>query len=102
MGFKMYGAFLLSFFLIVSASMATAASVKTDGPDYKVHPITIDKSTTVLLSCHMQNDIANPEGKLKVFGVPAGKVGTATQVSKALRAARDNGLFEYLPQAWIS
>jgi nicotinamidase-related amidase len=89
---KLSIAFVLSMFLVVFSSMAIAAPVKTDGPDYKVNPITIDKKTTVLLSCHMQNDIANPEGKLKVFGVQAGKVGTADQVAKALKAARENGL----------
>jgi len=90
--FKLKVLVVLSVFLVILSSMAIAAPVKTDGPDYKVSPITIDKKTTVLLSCHMLNDIANPEGKLKVFGLQAGKVGTANMVAKALSAARENGL----------
>ena len=80
--------FTLCLLLVGFASMTDAAPVSVDGPDYKVSPITIDKKTTVLLSCHMQNDIVNPKGKLKVFGNQAAKVGTVNQAAKALKAAR--------------
>jgi len=73
-------------------SVSMAAPVSVEGPDYEAKPITIDKATTVLLSCHMHNDLAHPNGKLKVFCNQATKVGTVQSVAKALKAAREGGL----------
>lgn len=89
---KLMATFALCMVLLGYASMTAAAPVSTNGPDYKVSPITITKDTTILLCCHMQNDIVNPKGKLKVFGNQAAKAFTVEKAAKALKAARGAGL----------
>jgi len=71
---------------------AVPPRVSVDGPDYECSPIVIDKRTTILLSCHMQNDLVNPKGKLKVFWSQAVQTGTVKQAARALNAAREEGL----------
>jgi len=63
--------------------------MKDNGPDYEVTPVDIDKNKTALLLCHMQNDLAHPEGKLKVFATQARKTGAVKKATEALKATRD-------------
>ena len=64
---------------------------------YELMPITIEREKTVLLICHMQNDLAHPNGKLEMFSTQATRVGTVEKVAKALTATRDaKGLVWYL------
>jgi len=71
------------------SSVGSPAISADDGPKYEVMPVTIDRERTLLLICHMENDLVHPNGKLKIFATQAARVGTVEKVAKALKATRD-------------
>lgn len=68
---------------------AFGAGVSSAGPDYQVNPITINKEKTVLLLCHMENDIVHPEGKRKLLATQATSAGVVEMAARALKATRE-------------